>query len=100
MIPVSGDYSEGDPPVPIPNTEVKPFSGDNTSLATSWEDNTLPVPFSQETPLSGASFLFANEISLQKQSFSAGFSVDIQGKSDVVELTEILGSSTVEIPVP
>ena len=50
MIPVSGDYSEGDPPVPIPNTEVKPFSGDNTSLATSWADNTLPVPFSQEAP--------------------------------------------------
>ena len=27
---VSGDYGEGDPPVPIPNTEVKPFSAQNT----------------------------------------------------------------------
>ena len=27
---ISGGYDEGDPPVPIPNTEVKPFSADGT----------------------------------------------------------------------
>ena len=26
-----GGYSERDPPVPIPNTEVKPLSGDGTT---------------------------------------------------------------------
>jgi len=28
-----GDRSEGVPPVPIPNTEVKPFSPDGTARA-------------------------------------------------------------------
>ena len=37
-----GDLSEGDPPVPIPNTEVKPFSADGTAWATVWESRTLP----------------------------------------------------------
>ena len=31
--PVLGDLSERDPPVPIPNTEVKPFSPDGTARA-------------------------------------------------------------------
>ena len=28
-----GGYSEGEPPVPIPNTEVKPFSADGTAYS-------------------------------------------------------------------
>ena len=28
---ISGGNGEGDPPVPIPNTEVKPFSADGTT---------------------------------------------------------------------
>ena len=28
-----GGYSEGDPPVPIPNTEVKPFGADGTAYS-------------------------------------------------------------------
>ena len=39
---VSGDNGERDPPVPIPNTEVKPFSADGTWLETTWESRTLP----------------------------------------------------------
>ena len=31
---LSGGYSQRDPPVPIPNTEVKPLHADNTWLAT------------------------------------------------------------------
>ena len=38
----SGDYGERDPPVPIPNTEVKPFSADGTWLETARESRTLP----------------------------------------------------------
>ena len=38
----SGDYGERVPPVPIPNTEVKPFSADGTWLETARESRTLP----------------------------------------------------------
>ena len=38
----SGDNGERDPPVPIPNTEVKPFSADGTWLETARESRTLP----------------------------------------------------------
>ena len=38
----SGGNSERDPPVPIPNTEVKPFSADGTWLETARESRTLP----------------------------------------------------------
>ena len=37
---MSGDNSEGVPPVPIPNTEVKPLSADGT--AAWWESRSLP----------------------------------------------------------
>src|SRR5204863_6762623 len=38
-----GDYSEGETPVPIPNTAVKPFSPDDTWGATPRENRTLPL---------------------------------------------------------
>ena len=37
-----GDYSERDPPVPIPNTVVKPFSPDGTARASVWERRKSP----------------------------------------------------------
>ena len=37
-----GDHSEGETPVPIPNTEVKPFNADGTAWVTVWESRTLP----------------------------------------------------------
>ena len=37
-----GDHGEGVTPVPIPNTEVKPFSADGTAWVTVWESRTLP----------------------------------------------------------
>ncbi len=39
---ISGDNSERDTPVPIPNTEVKPFSADGTWWETAWESRSLP----------------------------------------------------------
>ena len=39
---ILGDHSERDPPVPIPNTEVKPLSPDGTARASVWESRTLP----------------------------------------------------------
>ena len=40
-----GDRSEEDPPVPIPNTEVKLLSPDGTAQATVWESRKLPGLF-------------------------------------------------------
>ncbi len=37
-----GDHGEGETPVPIPNTEVKPFSADGTAWVAVWESRTLP----------------------------------------------------------
>ena len=56
---LSGDYGERDPPVPIPNTEVKPFSADGTWLETTWESRTLPDSMKKElTPNRVGSFLY------------------------------------------
>ena len=37
-----GDNGEGEPPVPIPNTAVKPLRADGTCRATGWESRSLP----------------------------------------------------------
>ena len=39
---ISGGNDERDPPVPIPNTEVKPLSADGTWLATARESRSPP----------------------------------------------------------
>ena len=41
---ISGDNGKGDPPVPIPNTEVKPFRADGTWLDTARESRSSPDP--------------------------------------------------------
>ena len=40
----SGDKGEEEPPVPIPNTEVKLFSVEDTWWVTARENRTLPEP--------------------------------------------------------
>ncbi len=45
-----GDCSEGVPPVPIPNTAVKPFSPDGTARASAWESRTLPKLNTRKSP--------------------------------------------------
>ncbi len=40
-----GGFSEADPPVSIPNTEVKRLSADDTALVTAWENRSLPGGF-------------------------------------------------------
>ena len=51
---ISGDYSLRDPPVPIPNTEVKPQYADGTWLATARESRSSPdsILFGQSAGLS------------------------------------------------
>ena len=38
-----GVFNDEGPPVPIPNTEVKLISAENTCLATDWEDRSVPT---------------------------------------------------------
>ncbi len=42
VIIISGGYSVGETPVPIPNTAVKPTSADGTSPARDWESRSTP----------------------------------------------------------
>ena len=37
IVNIPSDLAEGETPVPIPNTVVKPFKADGTALATVWE---------------------------------------------------------------
>ena len=48
----SGGNGGRDPPVLIPNTEVKPTSADGTWLDTTWESRTSPVPIKKQTVIS------------------------------------------------
>jgi uncharacterized membrane protein len=43
-----GNHNKGDTPVPIPNTEVKPFSADGTAPGAEWESRSLPGFFYEE----------------------------------------------------
>src|SRR5262249_47699684 len=48
----AGDCSGGDPPVPIPNTVVKPSSPDDTAGEAPWDNRTLPAsPPAEPVPL-------------------------------------------------
>ena len=40
LVILPGDYCEGATPVPIPNTEVKPFNADGTAFG--WESRSSP----------------------------------------------------------
>ena len=42
MSTVSGAYGVGDPPVPIPNTVVKPYCGEDTWGKSPWENSATP----------------------------------------------------------
>ena len=55
----SEDGVDGDeePPVPIPNTEVKLISVENTWLETAWEDRAMPLFTKAPANFAGA-FLF------------------------------------------
>ena len=57
-VPTVGVFSGEGPPVPIPNTEVKLTSADNTCLETDREDRSMPT---QKTATYVAVFFFSVE---------------------------------------
>ena len=54
-----GGDSDGDTPVPIPNTEVKPVSADGTWAEMPWESRTSPDFSSNERDQWSRSFIFS-----------------------------------------
>ena len=42
FVRISGGYSEGVPPDPIPNSEVKPLCAHGTAAVCRWESRSLP----------------------------------------------------------
>ena len=54
-----GGKSAMDPPVPIPNTEVKLRSADDTASARVWENRSLPGDYFCEKAHGNVGFLFA-----------------------------------------
>ena len=54
-----GGHSKEDPPVPIPNTEVKLFSADGTAWATMWESRSPPIFLQIPYRATGKGFFFA-----------------------------------------
>ena len=57
---VGADWYEG-PPVPIPNTEVKLTSVENTWLETAWEDRAAPVQTVRKLVLYGLFDVYSSE---------------------------------------
>jgi hypothetical protein len=43
LLKFAGVYSGGVTPDPIPNSEVKPASGDGSAAVTLWESSTMPA---------------------------------------------------------
>ena len=65
---VPGGHTGGAPPVPIPNTEVKPSKADATAAARQWESRTLPGYKKKPAGESQQAFLFyVTRRSLQKK---------------------------------
>ena len=59
LVPITivGVFNGEGPPVPIPNTEVKLTSAENTCLATDWEDRSMPT---QKVRPFGLTFWYAS----------------------------------------
>ena len=62
----SGGYNEEDTPVPIPNTEVKLLSADDTWMETSWESRSLPDLYQDSELISQSLVLFVFIYSIHK----------------------------------
>ena len=57
---IVGVFNGEGPPVPIPNTAVKLTSAENTCLATSWEDRSMPTQNPASHRDAGFCYVFLN----------------------------------------
>lgn len=65
---VPGGHTGGAPPVPIPNTEVKPSKADVTAAARQWESRTLPGYKKKPAGESQQAFLFCGQVQRPEES--------------------------------
>ena len=63
---ICGDNSEEETPVPIPNTEVKLLSADDTWWETAWESRTLPLIYLKTSLLFKLVFICFLEFYMRK----------------------------------
>ena len=73
MNKISGGYTGGETPVPIPNTEVKPARADDTATGRSWESRSLPELRFKKGHGSAMSLLFSYQ---SKNTASVPFQLD------------------------
>ena len=63
---ICGDNSEEETPVPIPNTEVKLLSADDTWWETAWESRTLPLIYLKTSLLFRLVFICIFQFNMRK----------------------------------
>ena len=61
-----GGKSAMEPPVPIPNTEVKLRSADDTASARVWENRSLPGDYFSESPRCPWAFFMLSKLLLMR----------------------------------
>ena len=86
MYHIVGVFNAEGPPVPIPNTEVKLSSAENTCLATDWENRSMPTQKIPEAFASGVFNYVGIDLSFQ--------SVARQVFSALLSLTAVFGMGT------
>ena len=64
---ISGDNGKREPPVPIPNTEVKPLRADGTWLATARESRSSPDSKEPVMKVAGSNFMYLSPNSKRKR---------------------------------
>ena len=62
---IVGVFNGEGPPVPLPNTEVKLTSAENTCLATDWEDRSMPTQRKDSPSAVFSLSLLSAEVSLR-----------------------------------
>ena len=75
---ISGGNGEREPPVPIPNTEVKPLSAESTWLETARENRTLPDSKRLRRVISTQSF------------FLPQFLKDLDGVEEIKDIEKVM----------
>ena len=70
---VPGGHTGGAPPVPIPNTDVKPSKADVTAAARQWESRTLPGYKKKPAGESQQAFLCCGSVPRSEEKSSTGW---------------------------
>src|SRR5437870_10507865 len=71
----SGGYVVGVTPVPIPNTEVKPYGADGTARVTVWESRSPPGLIPQKARSKERASLFSDTLRLLVHSYPNALSI-------------------------